>query len=156
MDGMDWFVCSLIYSSKMHMLGKWGLPVLDYTADQAEEACITDHMIWDLSGCLVQQQHCGLKCSNSKQVHLFSWFGLFHSGLIHWPSFYHLSKIRPSIWHCLSNRGLLSCWWKVILFWVNKPRTYIVPVLVCCLWLDMCDHIIWPVSLLTLRSTQAP
>lgn len=86
-------------ASKMHMLVTRGLPVLDYTArsssELSEEAYITvaDHMIWALSGYFAQQQHCGLKCSNPEQVHSLLWGG-FHSGLIQWPLFQHLSKIR--------------------------------------------------------------
>lgn len=115
--GWNRAVCHF-YASKMHMLVTRGLPVLDYTArscsELSEEAYITvaNHMIWDLSGYFAQRQHCGLKCSNPEQVHSLLWVFFFNSGLIQWPSFQHLSKIRPCVWYCLSDRGLFSGWWK--------------------------------------------
>lgn len=156
---MDRSVCSTALAHSFTYLkctcwlqqGFRGLPVLDYTArsssELSEEAYNTgaDHMIWDLSGYFAQQKYCDLKCWNPKQVHLLLWVGLFHSGLIHWPSFHHRLKLDLVYDTVSLIEGFIQAGEKVKLFWVNKPRTDSVPVLVCCLWSDMCDHIIWPV-----------
>lgn len=77
----------------VHVGYSWAVEAfLQIISDDMTEA---DQMIWDLSGGFAQQQYCGLNCSNLKQVHLLLWFGLFHSGLIHWLPHHHSSKIRP-------------------------------------------------------------
>lgn len=79
------------------------LPVLNCIASSSlvlsEEIHITgaDQMMSNPFCDFAQQQHCGLKFSKLKHVHLLLWLGLFYRGSIHWSSFNHLPKLRPCV-----------------------------------------------------------